>query len=69
MKGKEEHRKTRRSRLDTMWIKTSPRPIREDVIASAAESGDGSSSKSGGKGGSPPGRFFDFSRLGSEEPM
>lgn len=67
MKGREEHRKTRRSRLDTMWIKTSPRPIREDVIASAAESGGESSSKSGGKLGSPPGRFFDFSRLFADE--
>lgn len=66
MKGTEEHRKIRRSRLDTMWIKTSPRPIREDVIASTAESGDGSSSKSGGKNGSPPGRFFDYATTGTD---
>jgi hypothetical protein len=48
-------------RLECMWIKTSPRPIRDDAVTRDGTGNSGVDAKVGGKNGSPPGRFFDFS--------
>lgn len=43
-------------RLDSFWLKTSPRPIRADVTQDAEQDG----SEKVGRLGSPPAKFFDF---------